>query len=143
MGDGDGVAMIERSAGKSVRYGPGGDGRPVCHTNHPLVCDDWTLPEGGALAQPMPSRSSYLRLASLHQRLHAGAEITVDMLKATLSARDDADYPVSRGGGVNLQDGQIGFTLASNVFELRRGEPTWHMAAGPPHLRPFHVYRFD
>ena len=54
MGDGTGVTMIERSAGKAVRYGPANDGRPAYHTNHPLVCDDWSPGIAGA----PPARSS-------------------------------------------------------------------------------------
>ena len=141
LGDGSEVAMVERSAGRAVRYG--GAGEVAYHTNHPLVSDDWAEAFGEGQARPRPYRSSYLRLAALHQRLRPGAELSVAGLKAILSSRDDADYPVSRGGGRNLEDQQIGFTLACNIFELRPGDPTWHLAAGPPHERPFHIYRFD
>jgi hypothetical protein len=142
LGDGGGVAMIERSGGRAVRFGPDGSGLAY-HTNHPLVSDDWAADFIGGGARPRPHRSSYLRLAALHQRLQPAADLSVDGLKAVLASRDDADYPVSRGGGRNLEDQQIGFTLACNIFELRPGDPVWHLAAGPPHERPFHIYRFD
>lgn len=137
MGDAEGVEMIERSGGRAVRFGPGEGGGPVWHTNHPLVSTDWAA--SGTRARP--ARSSYLRLAALHQRLAPEPEITVDMLKATLSSRDDADYPVSRGGGHNLDDQQIGFTLASSVFEFLPEGVRWHLAAGPPHANPYHLYQ--
>jgi isopenicillin-N N-acyltransferase-like protein len=140
MGDAAGVAMIERSGGTAAPFGPGEDGAPVWHTNHPLVCEDWApafLDDG---QRPRPARSSYLRLAALHQRLAPGAEVTVETLKAALSSRDDPDYPVSRGGGRNLEDQQIGFTLASSVFEFAADGTRWHLAAGPPHANPYHLY---
>lgn len=145
MGDPDGVTMIERSAGQAVRYGPVDPDRPAYHTNHPLTCADWGAAfQPGSPERPRPSRSTYLRLAALHQRLHApGADLTIDGLKAVLASQDDPDYPVSRGGGANQEDQQIGFTLACNIFELRHGDPRWHLAAGPPHSHAFRVFRFD
>lgn len=140
MGDRTGVAMIERSAGMAVRFGPGSDGAPVWHTNHPLASEDW----GAAYSsdqRPRPARSSWLRLAALHQRLAPETEITVATLMAALSSRDDPDYPVSRGGGRNLEDQQIGFTLASSVFEFDEAGTRWNLAAGPPHANPFHRYQ--
>jgi len=145
MGDPDGVVMVERSAGEAVRYGPFDPQRPAYHTNHPLTCADWGPAfRPGAPDRPRPSRSTYLRLAALHQRLHApGADVSLDGLKAVLSSQDDPDYPVSRGGGANQEDQQIGFTLACNLFELRRGEPRWSLAAGPPHSHAFRTFSFD
>lgn len=145
MGDPGGVVMVERSAGEAVRYGPHDPGRPAYHTNHPLRCTDWGAAfQPGAPERPRPARSSYLRLAALHQRLHApGADLSIDGLRAILASRDDPDYPVSRGGGANQEDQQIGFTLACNLFELRRGDPRWHLAAGPPHSHAFRTFSFD
>lgn len=145
MGDGkDGsVAMIERSAARAVRYGPADPLRPAYHTNHPLVNDDWAEAYAGGQARPRPYRSSYLRFAALHQRLQSKTTLDTAVLKETLSSRDDEVFPVSRSGSEGLEDQEIGFTLACNIFELSREEPIWHLAAGPPHERPFHVYRFD
>jgi isopenicillin-N N-acyltransferase-like protein len=134
MGDPDGVAMIERSAGVSTPYA---QARAAWHTNHPLVCEDWSAARG------RPSRSSHLRLAALHQRLQGTGDLGAAELEAVLASRDDADYPVSRGGGTNLEDQQIGFTLACNIFELKRGDPRWRLAAGPPHETAFREFGFD
>jgi len=140
MGDPDGVAMIERSAGRMEHHGPPDSGRPACHTNHPIVCADW---RAGAASAAAPSRSSHLRYAALQARLLASdADLDVALAKAILSSTDDPDYPVSRGGGRNCLDHHIGFTLASSVFELRPGEPLWHLAAGPPHRTAYKVFGF-
>lgn len=137
MGDPDGVAMIERSGGKAEHYFRPSTKVPVFHTNHPLVNDEWTD------IDRMPSRSSYLRYASLHERLFSeGQNLTVDDLKAVLSSQDDPDYPVSRGGA-GLEDRHIGFTFASSVFELYEDNPVWHLAAGPPHKEDFRTFSFS
>lgn len=144
IGDAAGVDMLERSAAQSVRYSPAGQAPLAYHTNHPLACNDWQ-DAFSHVTPPRPTRSTYLRLAALHQRLH-GVEpgaISVQLLKETLASRDDQDYPVSRGGGCNVQDQHIGFTLACNIFELRRGELTWHLAPGPPHETEFRTFRFS
>lgn len=140
IGDPNGVAMIERSGHEAVVFGPLDDDQIAFHTNHPLVCRDWR--EGTAAR---PARSTYLRLASLHQRLHdrAAGSLGVDDLKRVLAARDDPDYPVSRGGGANQEDQQIGFTLACSIWELHANAPRWHIAAGPPHVTAFRSIGFD
>lgn len=144
MGDPTGVAMIERSGFGLARYGPD-SAAPAYHTNHPLLCDDWAWDEGATGARPRPSRSSYLRMASLHQRLHdaEGSDLGIDDLRAVLCARDDPDYPVSRAGGVNAEDMAIGFTLACSVFELDARNPRWHLATGPGHSTEMRSFGFS
>ncbi|WBX85166.1 C45 family autoproteolytic acyltransferase/hydolase [Sphingosinicella microcystinivorans] len=144
MGDPDGVMMIERSGFETAKT-PGADGRPVYHTNHPLACSDWAGHDSATGTRPRPARSSYLRYASLHQRLHDAdaAVLGVQDLKAVLSARDDPDYPVSRGGGQTVDDMAIGFTLACSVFELDRERPRWHLASGPGHCTEMRVFEFS
>lgn len=144
LGDGDEVLMLERSAAQTVDYGPAPQESVAYHTNHPLKCADWQSGYGGG-APPPPARSTYLRYAALHQRLQGARPeaISVQSLKDVLASRDDPSYPVSRGGGHNTEDQNIGFTLACNVFELRRGDPTWHLAPGPPHATDFRTIRFD
>lgn len=144
MGDPDGVAMLERSAEQTIPYGPASNTTIAYHTNHPLKCNDWQSKFAGG-APPPPARSSYLRFAALHQRLHGASPetLSVQALKDVLSSQDDPGYPVSRGGGLNTEDQHIGFTLACNVFELHRGDPIWHLAPGPPHETQFRTFRFD
>jgi hypothetical protein len=143
MGDPGGVAMIERSAGRLERYGPSDAARPIFHTNHPIVCADLREDLAGAGGRAAPSRSSHLRFAALQARLlPERVEIDVGYLKALLASRDDPDYPISRCGGRNEADRQIGFTLASSVFELHAGRPLWRLAAGPPHQAEFLTFGF-
>lgn len=144
LGDADGVRMIERSAYEAILHGPALPA-PAFHTNHPLTCRDWREEyQPGAPVQPRPARSTYLRLAAVHQRLQgrSSSELGVEDLREILSSQDDADYPVSRGGGANQEDQQIGFTLACNIFELQQGDPRWHIASGPPHRTAFTTVSF-
>lgn len=144
IGDADGVRMIERSAYEAVLHTPAHH-TPAFHTNHPLTCRDWRDEyRPNAPARPRPARSTYLRLASVHQRLQGrtSSELGVEDLREILSSQDDADYPVSRGGGANQEDQQIGFTLACNIFELRKDDPRWHIASGPPHCTAFTTITF-
>ncbi len=136
MGDADGVAMYERSAGRVVKYGPDDPSRPIWHTNHPIRNEDIAnLPSG------RPTRSTHLRFAALDERLRGlDRPLTVDLIKSVLSGRDDRDYPVSRGGGRNDEDENIGFTLACCIFELDAKAPRLHIASGPPHLCEFRVF---
>jgi len=144
MGDAGGVCMIERSGHQAVLHAPMGRA-PAFHTNHPLTCTDWRDEyHPDTHPRPRPARSTYLRFAAVHQRLQTRAadELGIADLRNILSSQDDPDYPVSRGGGDN-EDQQIGFTLACNLFELRRDAPRWHIAAGPPHRTAFKVVDFD
>lgn len=136
MGDPRGVAMYERSAGETVKYGPDDPARPVYHTNHPLMnCD--VVGEAGR----RPGRSTYLRFAALHERISLlERPLDIPAMKAILRGRDDADYPVSRAGGRNEEDEAIGFTLACCIFELDAAEPRLHIASGPPHLCDFRTF---
>lgn len=143
IGDPDGVAMIERSGRAAVDYRPGAVNAIAYHTNHPLASTDWSEQEFQE-KRPQPPRSSYLRLAALHQRLAPCADqnLTIEAIKAALSSRDDPGYPISRGGGANQEDLAIGFTLASSIFELGRANPRWHLAAGPGHRTDYDVFDF-
>ncbi len=139
IGDPNGVAMYERSAGRMVKYGPVDPSRPIYHTNHPIKNEDVAVLSSGEHRQP--TRSTYLRFAALDERLRGlDTPLTVDLIKDILSGRDDSDYPVSRDGGTNGDDENIGFTLACCIFELDALAPKLHIAAGPPHLCEFRSF---
>ena len=145
MGDADGVCMIERSAREAALHAPVRPA-PAYHTNHPLSCSDWREEFGpGATSRARPARSTYLRFAAVHQRLQGrnADDLAIPDLKEILSSQDDDAYPVSRGGGANLEDQPIGFTLACNIFELRKNAPQWHIASGPPHRTAFRTFDFS
>ena len=137
MGDPAGVAMYERSAGRVVKYGPDDPSRPIYHTNHPIRNEDITLLPGGR-----PNRSTHLRFAALDERLRGlDRPLSVELIKSILAGRDDRDYPISRDGGRNEGDENIGFTLACCIFELDAASPRLHIASGPPHLCEFRTFR--
>ncbi len=137
LGDPDGVAMIERSAGRVVKYGPEDISRPIYHTNHPLRNDDVASGLPGA----RPNRSTNLRFAALDSHLRGlKAPLTIGRVREILAGRDDPDYPVSRSGGTNENDENMGFTLACCIFELERENPRLHIASGPPHLCEFRTF---
>ena len=139
MGDPTGVAMLECSTSEMARYGPTDPALPIYHTNHPLKSRD--LAPRDAAPGRRPTRSTYLRFAALHERI-TGLEddLSIEAIKAILASRDDPDYPVSRGGGRNEEDQQIGFTLACCIFELSAERPRLHIAAGPPHDHQFRIF---
>lgn len=137
MGDPMAVVMVERSAGRAVKFGPDDPARVIYHTNHPLKNDDVAR----LLPKVRPNRSTNLRFAALDQRLRGLEEsLTVELIKSVLAGRDDPDYPVSRCGGSNENDENIGYTLASCIFELDAARPRLHIAAGPPHLCEFRTF---
>ena len=141
MGDPTGVAMMECSTDQRTRYGPTDPALPIYHTNHPLKSRDLAPEHRDGAPRRRPTRSTYLRFAALHERI-TGLEddLSIEAIKAILASRDDPDYPVSRGGGRNDEDQQIGFTLACCIFELSAARPRLHIAAGPPHDHAFRIF---
>ena len=143
MGDPTEICMFEASAGSIVPVAPVDPSRPIFHTNHPLRSDNLTPDRLRSCARPSrarPSRSSYLRLAALQERLNGlRGTLTMDEIKTILSSKDDPDYPVSRGGGTSGDDIAIGFTLACCIFELQAA-PRLHIASGPPDHTAFRTF---
>ncbi|HVP84884.1 MAG TPA: C45 family peptidase [Rhizomicrobium sp.] len=143
-GDPTEVCMLESSAGSIVPHTSDDRSKPIFHTNHPMWSTDLTpdrLQSWAQGARVRPSRSSYLRLAALQERLGGlRGTLTMDQIKIILSSKDDPDYPVSRGGGSSGDDIAIGFTLACCIFELDAAEPKLHIAAGPPDHTEFRTF---
>jgi hypothetical protein len=127
-----------------VPYTSDDPAKPIFHTNHPLRSSNLTPDRLGSWAQAFrarPSRSSYLRLAALQERLSGlRGTLTMDQIKTILSSRDDPDYPVSRGGGLSGDDIAIGFTLACCIFELSAERAKLHIASGPPDRTAFRTF---
>lgn len=144
MGDPDEVCMLEASAGSIVPYTSDDPAKPIFHTNHPLRSTNLTpdrLSSWAQASRARPSRSSYLRLAALQERLGGlRGTLTMDQIKTILSSKDDPDYPVSRGGGLSGDDIAIGFTLACCIFELSAERPKLHIASGPPDRTAFRTF---
>jgi hypothetical protein len=137
IGDPNQVAMIERSAGEAVVQQAGPGAPPLFHTNQPLH----NAERANEADLVRPTRSSKERFLCLSQRMGERTDLESDDLIQMLSAQDNIDYPVSRTG-VSSDDDEIGFTLASSVFELSPDGPVWRLAPGPPHMTAFRAYTF-
>ena len=122
-----------------VRYAPEEYQGRVFHSNHPLVnediCFDVLPPE------LMRSNNSVARFDSICSRLGDTSQtLTLDDIKAALSAHDDPANPVSRN--TNNENSPIGFTAGSSIYEL--GDvPRLHLAAGPPCETDYEVFEFS
>jgi isopenicillin-N N-acyltransferase-like protein len=137
LGDLNGLADFECSAGKVVRYA---GANLVWHTNHSFANDDFT-PEWAALLKREPraieSGSSWARLQSIQKRLGAlNHEPAAADLKAILRSKDSAQFPVCRGNR-----NSSGFTFASVVMVLSN-PPELQIAPGPPDGNEYEVFRF-
>ncbi len=134
------VRSFECSAGRVVEHVDPEAVHFTCHTNHVLASGD--LDRYEALMREIPAderptyRNSGQRFASMRNRLlAAGTDITLDDLKAALSAHDDPLNPVSRTER-DVKGSAIGFTAGSVIYALDQG-PTLHVAAGPPCQTPY------
>lgn len=142
LGDPLDVADYECSANGVARYRPqAGDG-PVWHTNHPFVSTDRRADLAGSM-WVAHQRSSESRLRSLECHLRDGCSFDANLIRAALTARDDARYPVSQINrpGENDRPGSF-FTFAAMIAELN-DRPCLHVAAGAPSHHEFQTYRYD
>jgi isopenicillin-N N-acyltransferase like protein len=134
---------FECSAGRVDQFKPNGRDDVVWHTNHPLANNDF-IPAYRALRQQPNEQAkseanTRARLACLEKHLtERGAVRNVDVIKATLSARDSADYPVSRPRKPN----SAVFTFASTIMVLSE-RPEMHIAPGPPDSMPYELLSFN
>jgi predicted choloylglycine hydrolase len=142
LGIADSVYDFEASSGQVVRFIPaGGNSAVVYHTNHALVnhdVKDWyqryhqRVQAGETRAQ-----NSESRFASLETRLAIDpGEISVDVIKNTLRAKDDTFNPVCRP----YRQG-AGFTFSSVVFTLG-GTKSVQLTFGSPDQAEYRAYFF-
>ena len=132
------MRCFECSANSVVRYRPDGGDERIFHTNHPLVNKD----QNEVLApEKRRSKNSVARIDSVCSRLgDASQTLTLDDIKAALSAHDDPANPVSRN--TNNENSPIGFTAGSSIYEL--GDmPRLHLAAGPHCETDYEVFEFS
>ena len=141
IGDRNAFGAFEASA-VSVHECPGtAAGRPVWHTNHPLVNRDQSIharatKTWSAARIVAASANSSARMSCLARHLADRATLTVDSIKQLLSSREDAMHPLSRVLGAGGTDQVIDYTAACTIFEL--GERVvMHYAPGPPCGTPF------
>jgi isopenicillin-N N-acyltransferase-like protein len=134
----------ECSANKVSRFEPYEKATRLYHTNHPLVNDDQSiykemLERVKDRWQPKHPDNSDIRFIALEKRLKdPSKKITLDMIKETLSSKDDPQNPVCRE---KRADGRGGFTSGCLIMELSEG-PKLHLAPGPPCTTDFRTYTF-
>lgn len=146
IGDPEGVASYECSAGEKARFEPAG--RPGClwHTNHPFVNAD--LREGGAASEGraedvLALRDSQARGLALERRM-SDAVWPGDLaaFKEALSSRDDPEHPISRP--LEAASTPADFcTIGAVIHELGRDAATMHVTAGPPGDVAWRTLRFE
>jgi len=132
------AAMYESSASKIVRYSQYDQETRLFHTNHPIVNDDqsdyWRrIRRDIDHSTNKPDPSTYLRFASLEQRLaNPKLDLSIPLAKQALSAQDDPQFPVSVES-INDNGKLVGITLSSTIFDVSTAVPRIHISAGPPH----------
>ena len=119
VGAGDRIYDFEASANKVVAYAPHGEGNAVCHTNHPLVNDDYNDRYHGPKSQ-----NSANRLRSLDTRI--GRDADAEGIAAALRSHDVAEDPVCRPWTPTKD-----FTFGSTIMTLS-GKPSIDVSNGPP-----------
>ena len=123
-----------------VRYAPDTWQGRIFHTNHPLVNPD----ENDIFPATKKGRSknSTARLTSICDRLGDTSRLmTLEDVKAALSAHDDPDNPVSRRINPDNIGNTIGYTAGACIYELGT-IPKLHLASGPPCETEFKIFKF-
>jgi hypothetical protein len=123
-----------------VRYAPDDYRGRIFHSNHPLVNTDHS--ENFPESREKKNRNSSARLKSISDRLGDTSRLmTIEDIKAALSAHDDPDNPVSRRINPDNIGNSIGYTAGSSIYELA-GKPRLHLASGPPCETEFKIFDF-
>jgi uncharacterized protein (TIGR03067 family) len=140
LGGPDKAYSFECSAAKVVPFQPDGRSNGVWHTNHPLANDDYTAAYRQWLAKKdTKPYSTFVRFQCLEDRLSkAKDDWSIDVIKATLAARDSAEFPVSIPKGL-----RPAFTFASTIMVLSDKAPEFHVAPGPPHSVAYEKLTFS
>jgi predicted choloylglycine hydrolase len=135
------VHDLECSAGKKSRFVPDSGPDVVWHTNHPLVNDDYN-PSYRTAVEKNETESwlanSTARLQSLQRRLGKDAAGGgLDLVRATLAAKDSAEHPVCRP-----YKNQKGFFSFASVILVLSPSPEMHVAPGPPDVQAYQRHGF-
>jgi isopenicillin-N N-acyltransferase like protein len=128
LGGPDKACSFECSATKVAQYQPVGRTDGVWHTNHPLANDDYTAFYREWLAKKdTKPYSTTVRFKCLEDRLSkANGDWSLEVIKATLAARDSAEFPVCIPKGQRAV-----FTFASTIMVLSDKSPEFHVALAP------------
>ncbi len=147
MGGPDKTYSFECSASKVVRYIPEGEEIVVWHTNHPIVNMDLGVRYKATLGDRKIediSENSVMRLQNLKKRLgNNPSEPRLDLIKATLTSKDDSHHPICTSKGRDEWATQMGFfTFSADIMELS-DKPVFYATAGPGNLAPFEKLTFS
>ena len=143
LGIADSVYNFEASSSQVVRFLPKPGSAVVYHTNHALVNHDmkewYKKYHEQVLAGEMNNRNSEVRFASLEQRLNIKpADISTEVIKATLRSKDNERNPVCRV----YREGGGGFTFSSVLYTL--GEKrSIQLTYGSPDQSEYKEYFFN
>lgn len=124
------VYDFEASASKVVRFDPKNSNGTVYHTNHPMVNDDVKTQFekfNPTLNEKPVGSNSFIRLASVQNRVSENQHIDDALIKETLRSKDDITNPVCR----SFNSGGGGFTFGSVIMTLT-GKPYLQVTAGSP-----------
>jgi len=127
----------ECSSKGPIPYAPQTFHQRIFHTNHPLVNKDYSSLK---VLTEASTANTECRLDSITKRLgDKNSLVTLDTIKAALSAHDNEKHPVSRS---NTKEGSsIGYTAGSVIYEFTP-QPRLHLAAGPPCKTDYSLFEF-
>lgn len=130
----EGTHSFECSANKVAEFIPYKGAQLTYHTNHPLANDDYNHRYVANLMKQnkTPKDDPYFchRLEALERRLKNNEKVDIEVIKASLSSRDNEKNPVSNRS-----------TYACTIMILS-AKPELHLAPGRPHETAFKVFRF-
>lgn len=135
------VYDFEASAHKVVRFDPNNSNGTVYHTNHPIVNDDiktWYEEYNPNLEEKPVGSNSFIRLASVENRISKKPTINDYLIKETLRSKDDLNNPVCR----TINSGGGGFTFASVIMTLT-GNPYMQITNGSPDKSEYEKIEFS
>jgi len=143
LGIADSVYNFEASSSQVVRFLPKpGESAVVYHTNHALVnhdVKDWYKKYHEKILSGEAKGNSEVRFAALEQRLNKQpADISTDVIKATLRSKDNERNPVCR----TFREGGGGFTFSSLLYTLG-GKRSVQLTYGSPDKSEYREYFFN
>lgn len=131
------IKCFECCASSKSQYDPADSNGRIFHTNHPLVNTD----QNSAKLVRSSMENTQARFDSISSRLGGDVPITLNNIKAALSAHDDENNPVSRKLIPENTGCSIGYTAGSSIYECSEN-PRLHLASGPPCETEYRIFEF-
>lgn len=143
IGGPDRILDFECSSNKTTPFAIADDADVVYHTNHAIANDDYSQMHLDFLKtadkEEIESDNSHTRLKALEKRLSIPAEeITLDMVKETLSSKDSDAHPVC----MSFKDTESLYSLGSAAMVLS-DQLEFHIALGAPDANPYNIHTFS